>query len=70
MELNVNGKADPRRLELTVDQVEKLFSGMQKLAREKRDRIIASHSPEYWENYWNAVKRRRLGVVKPTENRT
>ena len=61
MELNVNTGADSGRMELTTDQREKLFFAMQKLAEEKRYRILANHPPEYWENYLEAVKRRRLG---------
>lgn len=62
MELNLNNSTDSGRVELTADQTEKLFSAMQKLAREKRDLIVASHPPEYWENYWEAVKLRRARI--------
>lgn len=60
MELNVNNGTDTGRIHLTTDELEKLRSAMKKLAKEKLDSIIANHSPEYWENYWNAVKRRRM----------
>lgn len=71
MELNLNNSTDLGRMELTADQIEKLFSAMQKLAREKRDLIIANHPPEYWENYRNAVKRRaRIRQEWMRENRS
>lgn len=60
MELNVNNGPDSGRIQLSTDELERLRPAMEKLAKEKLDRIMANHSPEYWENYRNAVKRRRM----------
>lgn len=60
MELDVNNSTDSGRFQLTPDQLDRLRPAMEKLVRQKRDRILANHSPEYWENYRNAVKRRRM----------
>ena len=60
MELNVNNSTDSGRFQLTPDQLNRLRPEMEKLAREKRNRILANHPPEYWENYRDAVKRRRM----------
>jgi hypothetical protein len=60
MELNVNNSTDSGRIKLTADELERLRPAAEKFAKEKLDCIIANHSPEYWENYWNAVKRRRM----------
>jgi hypothetical protein len=62
MEFNINNGTDPGRIQFTGEELESLRSAMEKLAKEKWDCIIANHPPEYWENYWNAVKRRRARI--------
>jgi len=62
MELNVNKSTDSGRIQLTAEELERLRSAAEKFGKEKLDLIIANHPPEYWENYWNAVKRRRARI--------
>jgi hypothetical protein len=62
MEVNVKNRKGAGRIQLTVDELDRLRLAAKKFGREKLDRIIAGHSPEYWENYWEAVKRRRVRI--------
>ncbi|MDR6804311.1 hypothetical protein J2Y45_001580 [Dyadobacter sp. BE34] len=70
MALNVNNNADSDRIQFTSDELEKLRIVAEKLGKEKLARIVANHPPEYWENYWNAMKRHRLGMTIPVESRS
>ncbi|SEI38815.1 hypothetical protein SAMN05216327_101141 [Dyadobacter sp. SG02] len=62
MKSEVINNTSSGRIEFTAGELERLRLAARKFGREKLDRIIANHPPEYWENYWKAMEERRAGI--------